>query len=233
MPLVQCTYGPASTEIMGYVYEFRPDEYGRCVAEVWDPKHINMLTAVVHYRVVAKEPEPIVLTSLEPATAEVGGPDFTMMAVGTGFMTDCSIVFNGGAEVTEYISPTLLSTIVRPSTASGPVSVPVLIRDRVGEESGALDFTFTEPVAAPPPEPEGNVEQTELPPDEDPGDQPVTAISGIGAATAAKLESVGITTVRQLAELTDEQAADIDAQLALNGRIARDGWVESAKALIA
>jgi len=33
--------------------------------------------------------------------------------------------------------------------------------------------------------------------------------------------------------MTDENAAKLDADLKLNGRIARDGWIELAKTLVA
>lgn len=44
---------------------------------------------------------------------------------------------------------------------------------------------------------------------------------------------MGITTVRQIAGLEAARIAEIDAALALHGRIERDEWVAQAGALLA
>lgn len=85
---------------------------------------------------------PPVLTSISPATAVVGDADFTMTAQGSGFTADSVIVFNDGEEPTTFVSDTELTTIVMPSTASGAVVVPVLVRNADGD-SDPQDFTFT------------------------------------------------------------------------------------------
>lgn len=82
------------------------------------------------------------LMSLAPNTAVVGGDDFVMTLTGTGFTADSVIVFNGGDEPTTMNSDTELTTIVDPATASGPITVPVLVRTG-GVETAPLDFTFT------------------------------------------------------------------------------------------
>lgn len=88
-------------------------------------------------------PEPPVLTSLDPATAEIGGADITMSAKGSNFTEETRIVFGGGQENTVFVSDTEVTTIVKPSTAEVAVSVPVFVR--TGDlESDPLDFTFTE-----------------------------------------------------------------------------------------
>jgi predicted flap endonuclease-1-like 5' DNA nuclease len=61
----------------------------------------------------------------------------------------------------------------------------------------------------------------------------VGEIAGIGPATEAKLAEVGITTARQIAELSEEDADKLDDELGLGGRIRRDDWVAQAKELIA
>jgi len=82
-------------------------------------------------------------------------------------------------------------------------------------------------------------------PDNDPDDDPdeeiideeeevsVGEIGGVGPATEAKLADVGITTARQIAELSEEEADKLDDELGLGGRIRRDDWVAQAKDLIA
>lgn len=209
---IECTSGPVTTEVMGTVYRFDPDEDGRFIAEVFNPKHQVVFLAVTdHYRDVdAPEPE-LSLAAIDPTTAEVGAADLTLTVTGTGFGPDSVIVFNGGEEETTIVSDTQLTTIVKPSTASGAVAVPVWVRSG-GEDSASIDFTFTEaggPAAA----------------------IPVTEITGIGPAMQTRLAEAGITDARQIAALTEEEATALDEQLGLGGRIARDGWVEQAKAL--
>ena len=244
--IVECTYGPVSTEVMGTVYTFAPDEYGRNVCEVWNPKHLEALTAVVHYQIVKREPDPLVLTEIGPATAQIGGADVVLSCIGTGFTKRSQIVFNGGEEPTTYVSGETLTTIVRPSTATTAGSYPVLVRD--GEdESGSQDFTFTEPDVAEVEESEVGaltveeesvgeevvVEEEAV--EVEPGSFPVavTEITGIGATTAAKLAEIGVTDAAQIAAWTQEEADAIDAQLGLGGKIAREDWIGQAKALVA
>ena len=61
---------------------------------------------------------------------------------------------------------------------------------------------------------------------------PVTEITGIGPAMAARLAEAGITSLEQIAELSEEEATQLDNYLNLGGRIARDNWVQQAKGLL-
>ena len=106
---------------------------------------------VVDVIIVDPSTAPPVLTSIAPDTAEVGGAALTLTATGTGFTPNAVIVFNGGDEPTTWVSPTTVTTQVRPATASGPATVPVLVRDGA-RRSAPHDFTFSEPAAPPPPE---------------------------------------------------------------------------------
>lgn len=58
------------------------------------------------------------------------------------------------------------------------------------------------------------------------------AISGIGPKLEQVLNAMGFKRYADIAALTDADAARIEAELGLDGRIARDGWVEQAKALV-
>ena len=58
-------------------------------------------------------------------------------------------------------------------------------------------------------------------------------ISGIGPKIEQVLNSKGIRSFAVIAGWSDEDAARIDAELGFDGRIARDGWVGQAKALVA
>lgn len=64
--------------------------------------------------------------------------------------------------------------------------------------------------------------------------QPLTLLKGLGPKAAARLGELGVTSVDQLAALSAERIADIDAQMgSFAGRITRDRWVEQAKLLAA
>jgi large subunit ribosomal protein L22 len=58
-------------------------------------------------------------------------------------------------------------------------------------------------------------------------------IDGLGKKMEADLNGIGIHTFAQIADWTEEQAAEVDQRLGLKGRIARENWVEQAKALAA
>jgi predicted flap endonuclease-1-like 5' DNA nuclease len=59
---------------------------------------------------------------------------------------------------------------------------------------------------------------------------PVTDINGIGPVTASKLESKGVTTARELAELTQEEIDTFDEELGFGGKL--QDWVDEAKTLV-
>ncbi len=61
----------------------------------------------------------------------------------------------------------------------------------------------------------------------------LSLLSGVGPKIQQRLEEAGITTFRQIAELTPEQARELDEKLKLGGRIEREEWIEQAKELMA
>jgi hypothetical protein len=90
-------------------------------------------------------PDPPVLDVLEPSEALVGTEWVTMICRGDNFAPGAVIVFNNSDEPTQWVSPQEISTGIEPSTASGPATVPVYVRNPDGEQSDPLDFTFTAP----------------------------------------------------------------------------------------
>jgi hypothetical protein len=88
-----------------------------------------------------------VLTSLEPAQATVGDPDFVLRVHGTGFNESSVIVWNGADEPTTLESDTVVTTIVKPTTVSEPLDLAVHVRN-ADELSNALGFSL---VGQPPP----------------------------------------------------------------------------------
>ncbi len=61
----------------------------------------------------------------------------------------------------------------------------------------------------------------------------VSLISGVGPVLQQKLAEAGITSLKQIAELSEDAAKELDDKLELRGRIVRDEWVEQARELLA
>jgi hypothetical protein len=90
-------------------------------------------------------PNPVI-TSLVPSTAVVGGADFTLQVLGTGFTATAVIHINGtAASPTTFVSATELTTPVDMGLVLAPVVAPITVVDQ-GVVSAALDFTVTSPV---------------------------------------------------------------------------------------
>jgi len=58
-------------------------------------------------------------------------------------------------------------------------------------------------------------------------------LTGVGPQMVKRLNEHGVYHYWQLAALTDAEAEKLDADLKLNGRVARDHWVEQARTLLA
>lgn len=103
------------------------------------PKSLRMYLGESWYNVQFPE-----LTSISPTSAEVGSADVTLVCTGSGFSELSTILFNGGPEPTTFVSETEISTIVKPSTAFGPLSVPVSVAQGPFQTDPQM-FEFTEP----------------------------------------------------------------------------------------
>ena len=85
-----------------------------------------------------------VLSNINPSTAVIGSADVTLHAIGSGFDANCAILFNGGRETTVLVSPTELTTIVKPSLVTTAGSYPVQVIKGQSLPSAAIkQFTFT------------------------------------------------------------------------------------------
>jgi len=62
------------------------------------------------------------------------------------------------------------------------------------------------------------------------GGDALTEINGIGPVIEGKLKALGVTTFKQIAELSAEDVERIDAELNFKGRIEREEWISQAKA---
>jgi large subunit ribosomal protein L21 len=61
----------------------------------------------------------------------------------------------------------------------------------------------------------------------------VSLIGGVGPKLKEKLAGYGVTSLKQIADMSDADVAKMDEALDLKGRAARDEWVEQAKELVA
>lgn len=61
----------------------------------------------------------------------------------------------------------------------------------------------------------------------------VSLISGVGPALKERLAGAGITALSQIAALKKKDAAKLDDELELGGRIEREEWIQQAKDLVA
>ena len=60
----------------------------------------------------------------------------------------------------------------------------------------------------------------------------LTRIKGIGKVLSGKLNGLGITTFRQIADFTAEDVARLSRDLKLPGRIEREKWIEQARSFV-
>ncbi len=65
------------------------------------------------------------------------------------------------------------------------------------------------------------------------GSDDLKKLSGVGPAMEKKLLAAGITSYAQIAAWTEADVAKYDEELALKGKIEKEGWVEQAKSLSA
>jgi hypothetical protein len=87
---------------------------------------------------------PPVVSSLSPASINLGEPSFDLHVVGSEFTPFSIIVFNGYEEPTTFVSENELTTGVNMPLWQAPVVVP--IRVRTGQQySAPIDFEFTDP----------------------------------------------------------------------------------------
>ena len=90
---------------------------------------------------------PATISSIEPSTAAIGDPSFTLYVTGENFHAESVIVFAGQDENTSLGEDGRLSTGVNMGFWHGADTVPVCVRNGPGGVlSEPVDFTFTEAV---------------------------------------------------------------------------------------
>jgi len=131
------------------------------------------------------------------------------------------------AEVESVAVDTTVPPVVPapPAPSPAPASAPEPVAAPLADE----------PIAASAPLDAGPaIEAASVPDGDSPADAPVGTLKGLGPKLTARLAELGITTVGDVAALSDDDAARLDAQLGpFAGRITRDRWIEQARFLAA
>ncbi|WP_093400475.1 hypothetical protein [Sphingomonas sp. OK281] len=137
-----------------------------------------------------------------------------------------------------------------PSTPSAPAPSPVAasapspiqpVADAPGDDVATPERLADEPIAAASPLEASPATEVAAPapiapavPAQSYADDPVTQLKGLGPKVAAQLDALGVSTVGQMATLSESEAQRIDAQLGnFTGRMGRDRWIEQARLLAA
>jgi predicted flap endonuclease-1-like 5' DNA nuclease len=186
--------------------------------------------------VAVSEPEAAVPATSTPDDASIAAtepePEAAVPATST---PDDTAIAASEPEPALPVTSTLDDAAVAPPT---PEPEPAVLAAS-GPEPAVLPTTGQElppEFAATPTEPAERVEvaaaggtETSLN-----GEDDLTAITGIGPATARRLRGAGVTTFVQLAGLSDEAIDELAPKLKSRAeRIKRDGWVEQARKLAA
>jgi hypothetical protein len=88
-------------------------------------------------------PTPVI-TSLNPATIEIGQPTFDIHVMGENFDPESVIVFNGFDEPTTFVSAGELTTGVNMDVWLTAAICPVMVRSKDGITSDPVPFEFTQ-----------------------------------------------------------------------------------------
>jgi uncharacterized protein (TIGR03437 family) len=86
-----------------------------------------------------------VLSKLSPAAVAAGGPDFTLTAIGSGFISKAAITWNGTPLTTTFVSSTQLTAAVPASLIATAGTASVIVANDGPVLSGALNFDITGP----------------------------------------------------------------------------------------
>ncbi len=116
---------------------------------------------------------------------------------------------------------------MRPAVSEGDASEYVEVTEEAAVE--AAPAVQEAPVA----KEEPAVAEAAAPAEAPSGEDKLTDINGIGPVIEGKLNAMGVTTFKQIAEFSAEDVERIDGELNFKGRIEREEWISQAKAKLA
>jgi hypothetical protein len=95
---------------------------------------------------VIQSPPPAV-TVLNPAGAVAGGPAFDLTITGTGFIQGATVLWDGSARTTTFVSATQVSAAITAADIASPGTVPVSVQNPApeGGTSNQLEFVIQPP----------------------------------------------------------------------------------------
>jgi hypothetical protein len=88
-------------------------------------------------------PASAAITGLNPSSTAAGGPEFTLIVNGTGFVSGAVVEWNGTALSTNYISPTQLTASVPGYLIANSGSASVTVLNPGATASAAASFTIS------------------------------------------------------------------------------------------
>src|SRR5439155_21966288 len=93
---------------------------------------------------------PPTLTSLTPSTTTAGSAAFTLTADGNNFVSGATVLWNGAARTTTFVSATLLTASTPAADIAAAGSASVSVRNPDGQTSGTQTFTINPSGPLPP-----------------------------------------------------------------------------------
>jgi uncharacterized protein (TIGR03437 family) len=85
------------------------------------------------------------ISSLSPNPVTAGGSGFSLVVIGSGFLTGATVQWNGSPLVTSYVSSTQLTATVPPNLIANAGTASVTVVNPDGGASNALTITITAP----------------------------------------------------------------------------------------
>ncbi len=95
-------------------------------------------------------PPPLSITGLSPNSAPAGGPAFTLTVNGGGFLDTSSVLWNGSALFTTYVSGSQLTAYVGASQIASQGSASVSVQNPNVVPSNTATFTISAPTSPTP-----------------------------------------------------------------------------------
>src|SRR5437660_5343006 len=106
---------------------------------------MRLSLAIFFFSAVAYAQAPSV-TLLQPATANAGGPSFTLTVNGTGFVSGSAVKWSGSSLATTYVSDTLMTAAVPSNLLAICGKFPVTVTNPGGTTSNNNTPVVVKPV---------------------------------------------------------------------------------------